>query len=147
MLACVSGLNSGPRSLIKQSCQRHCDGSHGNIGHINVWLRNKTRMRPLIHIALHFIVPALVAGKFYYGRWKWAFLVMVGTMLIDIDHLLADPVFDPNRCGIGFHPLHSYPALVVYLVLLAIPKVRLVALGLAIHIALDGVDCVWMKLE
>ena len=104
-------------------------------------------MRPLIHIALHFIVPALVAWKFYPDRWKWAFLVMVGTMLVDIDHLLADPVFDPNRCGIGFHPLHSYPALVGYLVRLAIPKVRLVALGLAIHMALDSLDCVWMKLE
>ena len=68
-------------------------------------------------------------------------------MVVDIDHLLADPVFDPNRCGVGFHPLHSYPAIVVYLGLLAIPKLRLVALGLVIHMALDGVDCVWMKLE
>ena len=104
-------------------------------------------MRPFIHLTLHFIVPALVAWKFYCGRWKWAFFVMVGTMLVDIDHLLADPVFDPNRCGVGFHPLHSYPAIVVYLGLLPISKLRLVALGLAIHMALDGVDCVWMKLK
>ena len=104
-------------------------------------------MRPFIHLTLHFIVPALVACKFYLNRWKWAFLVLVGTMVVDIDHLLADPVFDPNRCGVGFHPLHSYPAIVVYLGLLAIPKLRLVALGLVIHMALDGVDCVWMKLE
>ena len=28
------------------------------------------------------------------------------TMMVDLDHLIADPIFDPQRC-IGFHPLHS----------------------------------------
>ena len=42
-------------------------------------------------------------------------LIMVSTMVIDLDHLLANPVYGPQRCGIGFHPLHSYLAIVVYL--------------------------------
>lgn len=107
-------------------------------------------MRPFIHMALHFVVPALVARTFYGDRWWWAFLIMVGTMIVDIDHLLADPIYDPQRCGIGFHPLHSYPAIAVYLLLLVIPRaiwLRLVALGLVIHMSLDGADCLWIRLE
>ena len=104
-------------------------------------------MRPIIHMALHFIVPALVAWKLYIDRWLWAFLIMVGTMVVDLDHLLADPIYVSNRCGIGFHPLHSYPAVAVYLLLLAIPQVRLIALGLVIHMVLDGTDCVWIQFE
>ncbi len=113
-------------------------------------------MRPIIHMVLHFIVPALVARTFYLDRWRWAFLIMVGTMVVDIDHLLADPIYDPHRCGIGFHPLHSYPAIAVYLFLLGIPKLnqsnqlsplRLISLGLVIHMFLDGTDCLWLQLE
>jgi hypothetical protein len=40
---------------------------------------------------------------------------MALTIIVDLDHLLADPIYDPNRCSIGFHPLHSYPAIVIYL--------------------------------
>ena len=69
---------------------------------------------------------------------------MVATMAVDLDHLLATPVFDPNRCSIGFHPLHTWPAMAVFLVLAVLPKTRLVGLGLAIHMVLDGLDCLWM---
>ena len=69
---------------------------------------------------------------------------MVLTMIVDLDHLLANPIYDPNRCGIGFHPLHSYMAIGVYLVMTAIPKVRIVGMGLVIHMVLDGLDCIWM---
>ena len=69
---------------------------------------------------------------------------MLATMLVDLDHLLADPIYDPSRCSIGFHPLHSFPAITAYLVLL-IPRVsRLPALGLIIHMALDALDCIVM---
>ncbi len=27
-------------------------------------------------------------------------LLIAGTMLIDLDHLLIDPIFDPSRCSI-----------------------------------------------
>ena len=69
---------------------------------------------------------------------------MVSTMLVDVDHLLADPIYDPNRCSIGFHPLHTYVAIAAYVVLLLPRKSRLFALGLLIHMALDALDCVSM---
>ncbi|MEE9566147.1 MAG: DUF6122 family protein, partial [Desulfobacteria bacterium] len=57
---------------------------------------------------------------------------------------LANPVYDPQRCGIGFHPLHSYLAIVVYLAMTILPKTRLFAIGLIIHVLLDAVDCIWL---
>lgn len=100
--------------------------------------------RPAVHLLSHFIAPGAAAKWVYADRWKSAWLVMVMTMIVDLDHLLADPVFDPNRCGIGFHPLHTYPAIGFYFLLLLIPKIRLVGLGLLIHMVLDGVDCLWI---
>ena len=95
---------------------------------------------------LHFAVPAAVAKlAFPKSFWK-AWAIMMATMLVDLDHLLADPIYDPSRCSIGFHPLHSYPMVAVYVLLAAWPKTRLVGLGLVIHMVLDGIDCVWMQL-
>ena len=65
-------------------------------------------------------------------------------MVVDLDHLLADPIYDPDRCSMGFHPLHTAPAVAVYVLLAAWPKTRLVGVGLLIHMALDWVDCAWM---
>lgn len=67
---------------------------------------------------------------------------MLAAMLVDLDHLLADPIYDPNRCSIGFHPLHSYPAIAAYVVLLVPRVTRLFALGLIIHMVLDALDCI-----
>jgi len=83
----------------------------------------------------------LLARFAFQDRWKKVSLIMVLTMAVDLDHFLANPVFDPLRCSIGFHPLHSYDAIAVYLLMLAIPKLRFVALGLLIHMGLDGLEC------
>ncbi len=61
----------------------------------------------MVHIALHFLVPLLVALGFYRRHWRAAFAILVATMVVDVDHLLADPIYDPQRCSIGFHPLHT----------------------------------------
>ena len=66
---------------------------------------------------------------------------MIATMAVDLDHLLANPIYDPNRCSIGFHPLHSYIAIGIYAVLLIFPRLRIMAIGLLIHMALDYMDC------
>ena len=97
----------------------------------------------ILHLALHFLIPGVVAGVFFRSRWKRAWLIMLLTMVVDVDHLLADPVFDAERCSIGFHPLHSYWAIPVYVILAVYPRTRLPGLGLVIHMALDGIDC-WM---
>jgi hypothetical protein len=97
---------------------------------------------PAFHIALHFLIPGLVAILFYKHRWQLAWLVMVLTIVVDLDHLLASPIYDPNRCSINFHPLHSYPAILAFFILAAFPKSRLIGLGLLIHIAIDLTDCI-----
>ena len=98
----------------------------------------------VLHLALHAAVPGAVALPFFRPHWKRAWLIMLATMLVDLDHLLADPIHDPSRCSIGFHPLHSFTANAAYVVLL-IPRVsRLPALGLIIHMALDALDCLLM---
>lgn len=66
---------------------------------------------------------------------------MVATMIVDLDHLMADPIYDPGRCSIGFHPLHGFLPLAVYLALCFIPKLRYMGIGLVIHMALDSIDC------
>lgn len=100
--------------------------------------------RGTVHMILHFVVPLVFAFGLFRNRWRFAFLVLMATMAVDLDHLLADPLYDPSRCGINFHPFHSDPAIGLYLLLLAFPGTRLPALGLLIHMALDGLDCVWM---
>jgi hypothetical protein len=69
---------------------------------------------------------------------------MLLANFIDLDHLLSNPVFDPNRCSIGFHLLHSYYAIAVYFILLFIPKTRIIGIGLVLHILTDFVDCLWI---
>jgi hypothetical protein len=68
-------------------------------------------------------------------------MLMLG-MIVDIDHLFANPIYDPLRCSIGFHPLHTWPAILVYLGLLYFSKTRLLGIGLVIHMLLDAGDCV-----
>ncbi|MHB8708072.1 MAG: DUF6122 family protein [Desulfuromonadales bacterium] len=98
-------------------------------------------MTNAIHLLLHFLVPGTVAWAFFRDRWRHAWLVMLLTMLVDLDHLLADPIFDPNRCSIGFHPLHSLPATASYGALSVFTKTRLIGVGLLIHMALDFTMC------
>ncbi|MBB3125160.1 hypothetical protein FHS04_002701 [Mesoflavibacter sabulilitoris] len=97
--------------------------------------------KPIIHYGIHFILPLAVALFFYKRSWKKAYLIMICGMLIDLDHLLATPIFAPNRCSINFHPLHSYYAIAIYILLLIPKKTRLIGLGLVIHILADSVDC------
>ena len=96
----------------------------------------------MMHLALHFLVPLIVARVSFQPNWKFAYTVMIATMVVDIDHLLADPIYDAGRCSIGFHPLHSPILIAVYCGLSAVRKFRLVGIGLVIHMVLDGIDCV-----
>jgi hypothetical protein len=97
-------------------------------------------------MALHLLAPGLVAWGAFRTRWRHAWVVMLLTMVIDLDHLLATPVYVPDRCSIGFHPLHTGWVMVVYLGLLLPANTRLVGAGLVLHMLLDTIDCVWMCL-
>ena len=132
-------------------------------------IRDRGRIvHTMVHLALHFVLPLLVALVFYRTTWRHSWLLLVSTMLVDIDHLLATPIYDPARCSIGFHPLHTAVPFAVYVVLFALPllawlwdkaapreraeadrskkpivrTLHLVGLGLIIHMALDWSDCV-----
>lgn len=97
----------------------------------------------LVHYGMHFIAPLGIAFLFYRKKlWKVYFIFLL-AMLIDLDHLLADPIFDPNRCSIGFHPLHSYIAIAVYVGMLFFNRTRIIGLALLWHILTDWVDCWW----
>lgn len=102
-------------------------------------------MRAALHLVLHLAVPGAVARVFFRDRWRRAWLVLVATMLVDLDHLLADPLYDPNRCSIGTHPLHTTVPIVAYALMTLHPKTRLVGLGLVIHMLLDALDCAAMR--
>ena len=103
-------------------------------------------LQSIVHYSLHFLFPGLIAWLFFRENWTRAWFIMIATMLVDLDHLLAVPIFDATRCSIGFHPLHSYYAIAIYFVLLFFPKSRILAVGLLFHMFTDYQDCLWMNL-
>ncbi|MEO5945425.1 MAG: DUF6122 family protein [Chitinophagaceae bacterium] len=101
-------------------------------------------IQQVIHYFLHFVFPLGIAFLFFRMKWKKVYLFFLLTMLVDADHLLSNPVFDVCRCSIGFHPLHSYPAIIVYVFMLAHPKSRIIAIGLLMHMVTDYIDCLFI---
>lgn len=101
-------------------------------------------LRHILHYSLHIGFPVVIAYIWFKKDWAIAAIIMVSTIIIDVDHLLADPIFDPNRCSIGFHPLHTIYALGIYILMLIIPswKWRAVALGCILHLGIDFLDCI-----
>ena len=103
-----------------------------------------TLLQPILHYSLHFLFPILIAWIFFHSRWKIASLILLSTMLVDLDHLFATPIFDPSRCSINYHFLHTNWAILCYAILLFFPKMRIIAIGLLFHMATDYQDCLWM---
>lgn len=104
-------------------------------------------LQTVTHYSLHFIAPLFIAYYFYRSQWKSTYLILLSTMLVDLDHLLANPIFDSNRCSIGFHFLHSYYAIAIYALLLLHKNttVRIIAIGLLFHMFTDFQDCLWNR--
>jgi len=102
-------------------------------------------LQQILHYSLHLLFPGLIAWVFFREHWKKAWLIMIATMLVDLDHLLASPIYSPNRCSINFHILHSYYAMGIYVVLLYFKKVRVISVGLLFHMLTDFIDCLFMK--
>lgn len=106
-------------------------------------------IRTIVHYSLHFIAPWFLTMLFRRERRLPAFLIMLATMAVDLDHLLADPIFDPGRMSIGFHPLHSYVPIAVYFAMCFLPYgrlgwpwwIRAIAIGLSFHMITDWQDC------
>ncbi len=98
-------------------------------------------LRFSLHYGIHFVVPIII-GLFFFKKNRFhVILILLSAILIDVDHFLANPLFDPNRCSINFHPLHSYWAIAIYFGLLFFQKTRLFGIALLIHIIADLTDC------
>lgn len=104
-------------------------------------------LQSIVHYFLHFIAIGAIAYWYDKNNWKRNWLILGATMLVDLDHVFATPLFDPDRCGIGFHPLHSEIAILAYLLGVVSFKnkiLKLISIGLLFHIITDFIDCLWM---
>ena len=102
-------------------------------------------MQVFIHYFLHFAFPLFIAFGFYRNDWKNVYLILVATMLVDVDHILASPVFQENRYSINFHPFHTYYSMVGYMVLVFFRKpFNVIGIGLLLHMLTDLIDCLMM---
>lgn len=99
-------------------------------------------IKMLVHYLMHFFVPALLAKFIYKSGWRKAYYIMLATMLVDLDHVFATPMFHPDRNSIGFHPLHTYPMIVLYALGTVFLKgnYRIIAIGLLFHMYTDFQD-------
>ncbi len=101
-------------------------------------------LRHFLHYGIHFLIPILLALIFFKENRIQVMLILLAGIVLDIDHVFANPIFDPNRCSIGFHPLHSYLLIPVYFGLTLWKKTRIIGLALVIHILADTVDCLFI---
>jgi hypothetical protein len=102
-------------------------------------------MQVFLHYFLHFGFPLFIALVFFRKDWKRAYLILIATMLVDLDHLVANPIYQANRCSINFHPLHTYYAMMVYVILLFFRKpFNIIGIGLLFHMFTDFIVCLMM---
>ncbi|MFH2010112.1 MAG: DUF6122 family protein [bacterium] len=97
-----------------------------------------------VHLTLHALLPLGLALLYWRHQWKRAWLVMLAANLVDLDHLLATPIFAPDRCSLTTHPLHGYVAIACYVIAAAVAKRhspwRMLAVGLLLHVGVDALD-------
>ncbi len=97
--------------------------------------------RFFVHYGIHFLLPIAIGLFFIKENRLKVIIILWAGILIDIDHLWAQPIFDAERCSIGFHPFHTYSAIGVYTALLFFKKTWIFGLALIIHIFADVADC------
>ena len=104
-------------------------------------------VQSILHYSGHWLIPFLIAAVIWGQKWVIAGLTITMANLIDLDHLFANPVFDPERCSIGFHLLHGWQAMVFYTLMIFLPKwwVKALGIGAMWHLAVDYGDCLMMK--
>ena len=96
----------------------------------------------ILHYSLHFFLPLIIAKLFFKKEWKKVYVIMLLTMIVDLDHLLANPIYQADRCSINFHPLHSYYAIALYFIMSFFRKpFNIIGIGLVLHMIADFTDC------
>lgn len=101
-------------------------------------------------IIIHILADVLLFFAFYlveknflkkeFNHWFVSFQLLASNIM-DIDHLLANPIYDPNRCSINFHPLHSWYSYPFYVAGLFLRKYKYFFAGIILHLLLDYIDC------
>lgn len=99
----------------------------------------------ILHYFLHFGFIGVLAFVFFRDDWKKAYLIMLATMLVDLDHLVADPIFQANRISIGYHFLHTHYAILIYISMIFLPRpYNIIGVGLLFHMITDFIDGLYM---
>jgi len=101
-------------------------------------------LRFFLHYGIHFIVPLFIAYFFFKEYRLKAALILLAGIILDVDHVLATPIFDPMRCSINFHPLHTYWAIIIYIMMAFFEKTRIWGIAFLIHMLADVVDCLFI---
>lgn len=105
-------------------------------------------IKEILHYFLHLIFPVFIAKVFFRDKWRKAYFLLLATMLVDLDHIFADPIFDADRSSVGFHPLHTFPMTILYFLGIIFLKnnYRIIAIGLFFHMLTDFQDFHFWKL-
>ena len=103
-------------------------------------------LKLLTHYGLHLVAPYFLAALWPQRSRLRVYLLLLATMAIDLDHLLVRPIFDPERCSVGFHLLHSWPFVLLYERLGWPWWLRVLGVGLCLHIFTDWQDFVLWRL-
>lgn len=98
---------------------------------------------------VHFVSNVVLLGVIYFfdvsSREDFFAIALsvLASNFIDVDHLLASPIYDPARCSINFHPLHSWYFFPVYAALLFVRsrRVQYFSVAVFLHLALDWLWC------
>lgn len=105
-------------------------------------------MQTFLHYFLHFGFIGVIAFVFFRDDWKKVYLIILATMLVDLDHLIADPIFQSNRISVGYHFLHTHYAIIVYIGMLFLPRpYNIIGVGLVFHMVTDFIDGLFMFAE
>lgn len=94
----------------------------------------------IANVILYFIIIKTQKGV----SAKFVAISVFASHLIDIDHLLANPLYDPNRCSINFHPLHSWYMFPIYIIGSVYGKYKYFFWAVLVHLGLDLIDCLVM---
>jgi len=98
---------------------------------------------PIVHIISNVILALVITLYDKDVNFLTLLFVLISSNLIDIDHFLANPVYDPARCSITSHVLHKWYMLpLTFIGMLATEKyVRYFLAGVFLHLILDSRYC------
>ncbi|GAA5525391.1 hypothetical protein Maes01_01960 [Microbulbifer aestuariivivens] len=92
---------------------------------------------------LHLGAPVAVAWIFFRKIWMRAALIMLAANLVALDRLFFAAAETPTNCAINAYPLHTMLPISLYGAMMFLPwlPVRLLGIGLVLHMLVDALGC------